>query len=211
MVLVKDFFGGQNHPTLFYYPSVANTPRQVAFEISVARDNLRRLAIEPLRRDEERELEEIRTAEQVGAYGWQSSVAGADSIYGRVAKAYAAREKSVLDPTKLIVVDEADRLQMASLEQLRAIFDESDLGLILIRMPGLEKRLARYHQFYSRFGFVHEFRPLSQSEMRQLLLQRWMPPDLALLKVAKIDSDAIATIIRVTNGNFRLLHRLLPK
>ena len=147
----------------------------------------------------------------VGAYGWQSRVAGADSVYGRVAKAYAAREKAILDPTKLIVVDEADRLQMASLEQLRAIFDESDLGLILIGMPGLEKRLARYPQFYSRIGFVHEFRPLSHSEMRQLLLQRWMPPDLALLKVAKIDPDAIATIIRVTNGNFRLLHRLLTQ
>ena len=75
----------------------------------------------------------------------------------------------------------------------------------------LEKRLARYPQFYSRIGFVHEFRPLSQSEMRQLLLQRWMPPDLTLLKVAKIDPDAIATIIRVTNGNFRLLHRLLTQ
>jgi DNA transposition AAA+ family ATPase len=195
---LKSFEG---HSTLFYYPSVANTARQIAFEISVARDNLRRLAIEPLRRDEERELEEIRTAERVGAYGWQSRAAGADSVYGRVAKAYAAREKAILDPTKLIVVDEADRLQMASLEQLRAIFDESDLGLILIGMPGLEKRLARYPQFYSRIGFVHEFRPLSQSEMRQLLLQRWMPPDLALLKVAKIDPDAIATIIRVINGN----------
>jgi DNA transposition AAA+ family ATPase len=205
---LKSFEG---HSTLFYCPSVTNTPRQIVSEISVARDNLRRLAIEPLRRDEERELEEIRTAERVGAYGWQSRVAGADSVYGRVAKAYAAREKAILDPTKLIVVDEADRLQMASLEQLRAIFDESDLGLILIGMPGLEKRLARYPQFYSRIGFVHEFRPLSQSEMRQLLLQRWMPPDLELLKVAKIDPDAIATIIRVTNGNFRLLHRLLTQ
>ena len=99
-------------------------------------------AIKPLRRDEERELEEIRTAERVGAYGWQSSAAEADLVYGKVAKAYTAREKAILDPTKLIVVDEAVRLQMASLEQLRAIFDESDLGLILMGMPGLEKRLA---------------------------------------------------------------------
>ena len=39
----------------------------------------------------------------------------------------------------------------------------------------------------------------------------WMPPDLAILRVAKIGPDAIATIIRVTNGNFRLLHRLLTQ
>jgi hypothetical protein len=42
--------------------------------------------IEPLRRDEEREFEDFRTGERVGAYGWQSSVAEADSVYGRVAK-----------------------------------------------------------------------------------------------------------------------------
>src|ERR1700751_2525889 len=117
----------------------------------------------------------LRTVERVGAYGWQSSVAEPESVYGRVVKAYAAREKAILDPTKLIVVDEADRLQMASLEQLRAIFDESDLGLILIGMPGLEKRLARYPQFYSRIGFVHEFRPLGAGEIRQLLEQGWVP------------------------------------
>ncbi len=47
--------------------------------------------------------------------------------------------------------------------------------MILIGMPGLEKRPARYPQFYSRIGFVHEFRLLAAQEICQLLDQRWTP------------------------------------
>ncbi|MSV28591.1 MAG: hypothetical protein EXQ52_07580 [Bryobacterales bacterium] len=92
--------------------------------------------------------------------------------FGDVAGEYHARERAFPDPASLVVLDEADRPRMASLEQVRAIFDQGKIGLILIGMPGLEKRLARFPQFYSRIGFVHEFRLLGATEIRQLLAQQ---------------------------------------
>ena len=99
---------------------------------------------------------------------------------------------------------------MASLEQVRAIFDEGQIGLILIGMPGLEKRLARYPQFYSRIGFVHEFRPLGATEVRRLLAERWAPEGVQL-PVPPWADEVVAAIIRITGGNFRLLNRLLTQ
>jgi DNA transposition AAA+ family ATPase len=105
-------------------------------------------------------------------------------------------------------VDEADRLKMVSLEQMRAIFDAGGVGLVLIGMPGIEKRMARYPQFYSRIGFVHEFRPLNVLEMRRLLTKGWTPLGVSL---PELDSEAVTSVIRVTGGNFRLFERLLTQ
>jgi DNA transposition AAA+ family ATPase len=85
-----------------------------------------------------------------------------------------------VDPTTLILVDEADRLHMNSLEQIRSIC------------------------------FVHEFRPLDAAQVQDLLESRWAPagvklPDQQLLP------EVIASLIRMTGGNFRLLTRLLTQ
>jgi hypothetical protein len=46
----------------------------------------------------------------------------------------------------MIIIDEIDRLNMPSLEALRNYHHRTGVGLILIGMPGIERRLARYHQ-----------------------------------------------------------------
>jgi hypothetical protein len=51
---------------------------------------------------------------------------------------------------------------------------------------------------------------LGASEIRQLLDQRWAPPGIQLSQ-QPLDSETVASIIRITGGNFRLLNRLLTQ
>ncbi len=108
-------------------------------------------------------------------------------------------------------MDEADRLRLQGLEQLRDIYDHSRVGLILIGMPGLEKRMARYPQLYSRVGFVHHYRPLSGEELRFILEHKWEQLGLKLDPTDFTEAEAIAAITRITGGNFRLVQRLFAQ
>ena len=130
-------------------------------------------------------------------------------------------EQGVVDPyvhtesrssgrTELLIIDEADRLKATGLEQVRDYYDRHTMGLILIGMPGIEKRLARYPQLYSRIGFAHEYRPLNPDELTAVLAQR-LPVMPESTDEGLAHASAIATIIRITGGNFRLVDRLLTQ
>lgn len=109
---------------------------------------------------------------------------------------------------EMVIIDEAERLQTAAIELVRDIFDRTGMGVVLIGMPGMEKRLSRYPQFYSRVGFAHHYRPLQSDELTFVLTRHWRRLGLALDDADFTDAQAIASIARITGGNFRLLHRL---
>ena len=108
----------------------------------------------------------------------------------------------------MLIVDEAERLSMIAFEYLRDLFDREGVGLILIGMPGIDKRLSRYPQLFSRVGFAHSYRPLQDEELTFVLTRRWRQLGLDLDDADFTDIQAVAAIIRITGGNFRLVHRL---
>ncbi len=111
-------------------------------------------------------------------------------------------------PVELVVIDEAERLNAVCFEWIRDEFDRNAMGVILTGMPGIEKRLSRYPQLYSRVGFAHEYRPLQKEELVFILQHHWKKLSLELNEDEFTDAQAIAAIVRVTSGNFRLLQRL---
>jgi len=110
-----------------------------------------------------------------------------------------------------LIFDEAERLSMNAVEYIRSIFDKKSIGVVLIGMPGMEKRLSRFPQFYSRVGFAHNYRPLTGDELTFVLTRHWRSLGINLDDADFTDVQAVATIARITGGNFRLLHRLFTQ
>jgi hypothetical protein len=201
--------------------ALANGPVKLDKAIEALRDSLATLRRLKIQEEEESELfathhdmVEKQHAPRQWGLSWNDQVHQAhqaSDAFNATADRYIERCRAIRNPASLLIVDEVDLLKMASLEQLRAIFDRGGIGLVLIGMPGLEKRLSRYAQLYSRVGFVHEFRPLSTTDVRHLLRKGWLPPGVTLPDEGLVDEEAMATLIRMTDGKFRLLDRMLTQ
>src|SRR5699024_8937384 len=81
----------------------------------------------------------------------------------------------------------------------------TNMGLVLIGMPGIEKQFSRYPQLYSRGGFAHEYRPLAEVALRFVLERRWHKLGHTLDPDDFTDAQALAASARVTHGNSRLV------
>lgn len=99
---------------------------------------------------------------------------------------------------------------MNSLKTMRSIFDEGGIGLVLIGMPGIEKRVARFHSSTPLSALSHEFGPLDETQLTNLLEQRWAPAGAALPDEI-LAPDVIASLVRMRSRNSRLLSRLLTQ
>ena len=207
----------------FYTSPVAvPSPARLRNDIDALRHMLRDFLLEDIRDEESPRVEAAQALVDAcyehyprtnyrGYTEPEDEVTRRQEALGKARNRMTARLLAQPDPTSLILIDEADHLKVNSLEQMRAIFDEGGISLVLIGMKGLEKKLARYAQLYSRVGFVHEFKPLSHEDVRQLLREGWAPPGVPVLNERLIDEEAIAALIRSAGGKFRALHHLLQQ
>lgn len=144
----------------FYTSPVVSSPGRLEQEIGKSRRLLQNAGIERAQRYEDARTKRLlRRAEQMrdpkrNPEGYRSNEAlNMENAFFEQRDRALRVHRGVPDPTALLVIDEADRLRMTGLDQVRNIFDNGGIGLVLIGMPGIEKRLA-----LSTVLFPHWFR-----------------------------------------------------
>jgi DNA transposition AAA+ family ATPase len=123
---------GKRHTVLYTAP-VVNTPGIVEREIDARRRTLHNVVLEPLRRLEEAAFEAARQEEfqrekerkeRLLQHDWLvgpvPELPRIGPTFGELSQEYDQKRLQIPDPTNLVLIDEADRLKMASLEATRA-------------------------------------------------------------------------------------------
>lgn len=132
---------------------------------------------------------------------------GIPTTYGTIWKRVnGIREFCNINRGYLLIIDEADKLinkyTQKKMEILRAIFDQSDVGMVIAGEPKLEAQIKSYlARFANRVDFYASLKGLSGKEVE------------SLLEGYNIEEDALAELrARACNtqtGCFRLLDRTL--
>ncbi len=83
--------------------------------------------------------------------------------------------------------------------------------MILIGIPGIERRILRYPQLYSRVGVLHEFKTLSRDEIT-FIIEYHLAQLGTEIKIDNFsDYETLNTIVRISKGNLRVLSRLFQQ
>ena len=96
----------------------------------------------------------------------------AEQLRGRNAKELADHVMGSLEryDIRLLIFDEGDRLNDASFDMLRDIYDQTHRPMVLVGLPRLMGVIERYEQFNSRVAMEIEFKSLSLDELRTTFL-----------------------------------------
>ena len=132
---------------VFYTVSVVNSPKQLKSEISLLRDKLHAFILEDLYREQEARMAEVYRRERaeldspLRQGSWYRTDNGAamrrTEALERICAEFKPRFEERPDPTRLIVIDEADRLKMAGLEQLLPFLTRAGSGSCSSACPDL--------------------------------------------------------------------------
>ncbi len=99
-----------------------------------------------------------------------------NTIFEITDEAAAAIERNDI---KLIIVDEADRLNEDSFEVLRHLHDKTGCPILLVGLPSILRVIDRHDKFSSRVGMRMQFKPLELEEilrvvLPELVIPRWV-------------------------------------
>ncbi|WP_321402640.1 ATP-binding protein [Maridesulfovibrio sp.] len=127
-----------------------------------------------------------------------------NKMYLKPARSSAACKDRIIDRLNVepqtIYVDEADRLHVGRIEDLRDIHDETGVPIVLIGERELHGVLGERRRLWSRVKHSVEFEPVAEEDVAILA------SDAAGLNV---DPEACALIVKKADGDFRLVWTLL--
>jgi DNA transposition AAA+ family ATPase len=109
---------------------------------------------------------------------------------------YVTQQQRFLE---LLIVDKAHRLSLKCLEAIADLAERYRLGLVLLGMPGFDRRIRNYEQLNTQVGFYHVFNTPRTDELRAILEARWQHQQVT------IQDSAIEMLEKITNANIRKL------
>ncbi|MEC4895380.1 MAG: TniB family NTP-binding protein [Oscillatoria sp. PMC 1051.18] len=122
-----------------------------------------------------------------------------------------SRALKILERCKVetLLIDEADRLKPKTFADVRDIFDNLGISVVLVGTDRLDAAIKRDEQVYNRFRASYRFGKLSGSEFEQVV-QIWERDILRLPGASNLHSKAMLKILgQATGGYIGLLDMIL--
>lgn len=110
---------------------------------------------------------------------------------------------------RLMIVDEADRLNEDSFELLRHLFDKTGCPIALVGLPGIWNVINRHEKFKSRIGLHVPFSPLDYDEFLHVVLPQLTFPKWRFDVNNAANQELAKEIWRRIRPSFRKLCNLL--